>query len=85
MDRLWTPWRYQYISGDAGPKEADDACVFCALAADESDGQPTDSPAGAGPTSAGDPSTSASGLSSSPPGGQDNTGGGDGGQNPPLM
>ena len=35
MDRLWTPWRYQYISGDAGPKEADDACVFCVLAADE--------------------------------------------------
>ena len=35
MDRLWTPWRYQYISGGAGPKEADDACVFCSIIADE--------------------------------------------------
>ena len=51
---------------------------------DEPDGQPADSPAGDGLTSAGDPSTSASGLSSPPPGGQDNTGG-DGGHNPPLM
>ena len=52
---------------------------------DEADGQPTDSSAGAGPTSAGDPSTSASGLSSPPPGGQGGSTGGDGGQNPPLM
>jgi ATP adenylyltransferase len=36
VDRLWTPWRYQYISGDAGPKKADDdACVFCSIAAEE--------------------------------------------------
>ena len=43
MDRLWTPWRYQYISG-AGPREADGPgpresggdCVFCSIASDES-------------------------------------------------
>ncbi len=35
MDRLWTPWRYQYISGAAGEKTADDGCVLCALARDE--------------------------------------------------
>ena len=52
---------------------------------DESDGQPADSPAGGGPASSGDPATSAAGLSSPQPGGQDNEGGGDGGQNPPLM
>lgn len=26
MDRLWTPWRYQYITGASSPDE----CVFCA-------------------------------------------------------
>ena len=35
MDRLWTPWRYQYISGAAGEKKADDGCVLCSLARDE--------------------------------------------------
>ena len=45
---------------------------------DESDGQPADS-------TAGDPATSAPGLSSSQPGGQGGSTGGDGGQNPPLM
>ncbi len=34
MDRLWTPWRYQYIK-DAGADEstgdAAPACIFCAL------------------------------------------------------
>ncbi len=32
MDRLWTPWRYQYIAGEK-PSDAKDSCVFCALAA----------------------------------------------------
>jgi ATP adenylyltransferase len=35
VDRLWTPWRYQYISGAAGEKAADDDCVLCSLARDE--------------------------------------------------
>ena len=36
MDRLWTPWRYQYISGAAGESKADgEACVLCSLARDE--------------------------------------------------
>ncbi|MGO9240029.1 MAG: HIT family protein [Bryobacteraceae bacterium] len=26
MDRLWSPWRYRYVSGDLPPGE----CVFCA-------------------------------------------------------
>jgi ATP adenylyltransferase len=33
VDRLWTPWRYQYIKG-AGADEAQEsapACIFCAL------------------------------------------------------
>lgn len=34
MDRLWTPWRYQYISGAAGESKADDGCVLCRLADD---------------------------------------------------
>lgn len=41
MDRLWTPWRYQYISGAASSSGAEkatadsDSCVFCALRRDE--------------------------------------------------
>ncbi|HEY9284883.1 MAG TPA: HIT domain-containing protein [Pyrinomonadaceae bacterium] len=36
MDRLWTPWRYQYISGAAAEETADgEACVLCRLARDE--------------------------------------------------
>ena len=32
MDRLWTPWRYQYISGASGEKSGGDSpCVFCCL------------------------------------------------------
>jgi integration host factor subunit beta len=46
---------------------------------DDSDGQPADAP-----VSAGDPAAPA-GISSTQPGGQNNTGGGDGGQTPPLM
>ncbi|MBI5085809.1 MAG: HIT domain-containing protein [Acidobacteria bacterium] len=33
MDRLWSPWRYQYVS-KALPS---DSCVFCAKAAQEND------------------------------------------------
>jgi ATP adenylyltransferase len=35
VDRLWTPWRYQYITGAGGEKKAEDDCVLCALARDE--------------------------------------------------
>ncbi len=35
MDRLWTPWRYQYITGESGEKSGDDqssnSCIFCTL------------------------------------------------------
>lgn len=35
MDRLWTPWRYQYISGAGGEEKRDEeSCVFCRIAAD---------------------------------------------------
>jgi ATP adenylyltransferase len=33
MDRLWTPWRYQYISTVAGGEE----CVFCVAASSTDD------------------------------------------------
>ena len=35
MDRLWTPWRYQYIASAAGERDSDGDCVLCALARDE--------------------------------------------------
>ena len=33
MDRLWTPWRYQYIKGAGADEPQSDApaCIFCAL------------------------------------------------------
>ncbi len=32
MDRLWTPWRYDYIKGTSGEKSgASSSCVFCSL------------------------------------------------------
>jgi ATP adenylyltransferase len=35
LDRLWTPWRYQYISNAGGEEKKDDtSCVFCEIAAD---------------------------------------------------
>ncbi|MFL6227144.1 MAG: HIT family protein [Pyrinomonadaceae bacterium] len=36
MDRLWSPWRYQYISAAGGGEEKkdEDSCVFCPIAAD---------------------------------------------------
>ncbi|HXP85023.1 MAG TPA: HIT domain-containing protein [Bryobacteraceae bacterium] len=33
MDRLWTPWRYQYVT----TAKPDDACIFCAAAASSDD------------------------------------------------
>ena len=34
MDRLYTPWRFDYIKGASGEKTGfSDACVFCALPA----------------------------------------------------
>jgi ATP adenylyltransferase len=33
MDRLWTPWRYQYVTTST----QDDACIFCAKAASSDD------------------------------------------------
>lgn len=32
MDRLWTPWRMQYIANDKG-----DGCIFCAALAQQDD------------------------------------------------
>lgn len=29
MDVLWSPWRYDYITGESGPSNPDSACVFC--------------------------------------------------------
>jgi ATP adenylyltransferase len=35
LDRLWTPWRYQYIAGAGGEEKKDESsCVFCSLIAD---------------------------------------------------
>ena len=38
MDRLWTPWRYQYIKGTTGEKSGNDdpasSCIFCTLPQD---------------------------------------------------
>lgn len=35
MDRLWSPWRFRYIS-KASP---DDACIFCAKPAEQNDAE----------------------------------------------
>ena len=38
MDRLWSPWRYDYIkSGSSGEKREPPSCVFCSLLATEGD------------------------------------------------
>ena len=38
MDRLWTPWRYDYIkSGSSSEGEKPQSCVFCALLDDAGD------------------------------------------------
>jgi ATP adenylyltransferase len=38
MDRLWSPWRYDYIkSGSSGEQNVTPPCVFCALLAGEGD------------------------------------------------
>jgi ATP adenylyltransferase len=38
VDRLWTPWRYQYIKGATGEKSGDNdstsSCIFCTLQQD---------------------------------------------------
>ncbi|HEY2842013.1 MAG TPA: HIT domain-containing protein [Bryobacteraceae bacterium] len=34
MDRLWTPWRYHYVSTAGTPKSA---CIFCDAAASDDD------------------------------------------------
>lgn len=35
MDRLWSPWRYDYInSGSGEKKDASSSCVFCAILQD---------------------------------------------------
>ena len=33
MDRLWTPWRYNYIKGESGEKSGGggSSCIFCVL------------------------------------------------------
>lgn len=38
MDRLWSPWRYDYIkSGSSGEKSEPPSCVFCSLLETEGD------------------------------------------------
>ena len=38
MDRLWSPWRYDYIkSGSSGEKEQPQECVFCSMLKTEGD------------------------------------------------
>ncbi len=38
MDRLWTPWRYDYIKSGSGEEEGQSsACVFCSLKEDGDD------------------------------------------------
>lgn len=38
MDRLWSPWRHDYISASSGkPQSEKPACVFCSLLKDSSD------------------------------------------------
>lgn len=38
MDRLWSPWRYDYInSGSDKKKESEPACVFCSVLEDSSE------------------------------------------------
>lgn len=37
MDRLWAPWRYQYISGGEQASGESYACVFCSLRDSDSD------------------------------------------------
>jgi ATP adenylyltransferase len=40
LDRLYTPWRFDYIKGASGEKTGfGDACVFCALPSREDDEQ----------------------------------------------
>ncbi len=36
MDRLWTPWRYRYVSS-AKPAGRDNGCIFCEKAASSDD------------------------------------------------
>jgi ATP adenylyltransferase len=31
VDVLWSPWRYDYITGGSGPNRDDDTCVFCEI------------------------------------------------------
>lgn len=37
MDRLWTPWRFAYVSSVA--REDDEQCVFCRILSEERDEQ----------------------------------------------
>jgi ATP adenylyltransferase len=42
VDRLWTPWRYEYIKGASGEKSGyGDACVFCRIRDNEADDERT--------------------------------------------
>ncbi len=49
MDRLWTPWRYQYITGESGEKSGGNSspstsCIFCTLPQDPVTGALTQLP-----------------------------------------
>lgn len=34
MDVLWSPWRYNYITGESGPSNPGVGCVFCTILSD---------------------------------------------------
>lgn len=34
MERLWSPWRYDYINSGGAESSKSDACVFCSIHAD---------------------------------------------------
>jgi len=34
MDRLWSPWRYEYIASGGAEKSKSSGCVFCSIQAD---------------------------------------------------
>lgn len=37
MDHLWSPWRYQYVTGHSGEAQEKPQCLFCAKAASGDD------------------------------------------------
>ena len=38
MEHLWTPWRFDYVTGAAGDDKDSSECIFCAAAAESAAG-----------------------------------------------